>query len=177
MTPEDDEQTKPSRINLKYDVIRENETGLGSRRRIMESINPSVATKDKEFRAQFQMHGWLPALLIGVLSAFALLVPGLWIVTILLCVAFLPIRTHLPIHQLWRIKLDHVFLLCMSIEQADERLGDLDEKRERIIVRHGAGYARFWYWWTGLWIIVLALSRKLPGMRLLDAVISRIAKP
>lgn len=170
MTPEDDEQNKLSSISLEDGVLRENQGELCLRRRIMDSFN---------LRAQFLMHSSaLPWIFLAIMGLLNLVVPGVLIILApSFIVVYIAFGTHLPINQVWRLKLDHIFLLCMSIEQADERLGDLDEKRERIIVRHGAGYARFWYWWTGLWIVVFALLSKLPGKHLFDAVISRIAKP
>ena len=120
----------------------------------------------------------LPWIFLAIMGLLNLVVPSVLIILApSFIVVYIAFETHLPINEVWRLKLDHICLLCMSIEQADERLGDLDEKRERIIVRHGAGYARFWYWWTGLWIVVFALLSKLPGKHLFDAVISRIAKP
>lgn len=80
------------------------------------------------------------------------------------------IRVRVP-----RLNLEHIALLVMTIDQADERLGDLDEKRKIIKGRHGVGYARFWYAWTGFWLIVVAAFGKLPGKRLLDALISKMA--
>lgn len=72
-----------------------------------------------------------------------------------------------------RLKLEHVALLVMSVEQTDERLGDLDEQRAVIAGRHGPSYARLWYSWTGFWIIVAAICRKIPGQRLLELLTAR----
>lgn len=69
--------------------------------------------------------------------------------------------------KILRLKLEHIALLVMSIEQADERLGDLDEQRVIITARHGTSYARLWYCWTGFWLVVAAIFRKIPIDRLL----------
>ena len=75
-----------------------------------------------------------------------------------------------------KTELSHFLLLVMPPDQAEERVGDLTEAALVVIEKHGHRYAKFWYMWTGFWIIAATIVSKAPGKRLIDAVIGRISR-
>ena len=75
-----------------------------------------------------------------------------------------------------RFNLHHLLLLVLTLDQADERLGDLNEEYARISRRMGRRYAGLWYVWSGFWVIAAAFAARIPGKLLVDAIRSRITK-
>ena len=72
-------------------------------------------------------------------------------------------------------RLECILNLIWHPDKVEERVGDLENQYNIIVVKHGFRYARGWFVWWGFWIFAAGLAAKLPGKLLLDALRSRIA--